>query len=875
MKTLLSPRLVVARHLGVDPDRIDPDRPLASYGMDSLRSMELVAALEDATGRSLPDTFCLDHPTLNCLAVALNGEVANRSIQDAGWMADATLPRDFTVAVGHHQPAAPRNVLLTGATGLLGAYLLRTLIDETDAQIWCLVRTAPGEGLARVRTNLSRYGLWRDGMAHRIEIVRGDLAERNLGLTLGEYFSVASSTDAVIHAGADVDWVQPYAALRHVNVLGTLEVLRLASTARPKPVQFISSLSVCYVPDGPSLIDETTDCLPFIARLPLGYAQTKCVAEALCRQASERGLPVRVIRPGLIAGDSESGASNADDLIGRLVRGCIEMQAAPDLDWPLDAVPADEIARAIVRSPWPEAAAFERVHLSDPRPRTWQESVLWINLLGYACRLMPFAAWRSQLARDGRGASHPLSPLRTFFAATGAGDSPAELYQSTRHSAAAPGPNTSSDGCRSALRGMDATMLARHVDGYVSQGVLRPSRYVRPVAPRQQPISEDHGEIEARLSRYFGARVFVRSIEALPSDASLGIISDLTSWRRGRQTGVFRHRLTVECDGRPMTLAVVIKAKAHDEDAIDAARALAAVCDEALEHQVRRFEDLIGLAGAGDREVAIYERADDCLRRSMPVCYGTWRQTADRGSILLLEDISASARTDQIRPSDWTSNDVDTALKGLASIHAAGMDMARRPWSGLMRAPADVRRMAPLWRALAGHATSCFEAVGGHALTRRLSNLVDALDDWTPALDGPGLTLIHHDFNPRNAALRTTDGERVLCAYDWELATIGLPQRDLAEFLCFVLPADADDDRIIDLVERYRCLLTRATERQWRTDEWREGFRAALSLMLIDRLAFYAMIHRVKPQSFLPQVVRTWQRLDAVVTSAPFARSGG
>jgi len=41
-------------------------------------------------------------------------------------------------------------------------------------------------------------------------------------------------------------------------------------------------------------------------------------------------------------------------------------------------------------------------------------------------------------------------------------------------------------------------------------------------------------------------------------------------------------------------------------------------------------------------------------------------------------------------------------------------------------------------------------------------------------------------------------------------------------------------------------------------DEWDAGFSAALCELLVDRLASYAMIDRVRPQSFLPRVVRSW-----------------
>ena len=49
-----------------------------------------------------------------------------------------------------------------------------------------------------------------------------------------------------------------------------------------------------------------------------------------------RGLPVRIYRPALISGDSRTGAFNRDDILTTLIRGCVHMGAAPDLDWTLD-----------------------------------------------------------------------------------------------------------------------------------------------------------------------------------------------------------------------------------------------------------------------------------------------------------------------------------------------------------------------------------------------------------------------------------------------------------------------------------------------------------------------------------------------------------
>ena len=71
-------------------------------------------------------------------------------------------------------------------------------------------------------------------------------------------------------------------------------------------------------------------------------------------------------------------------------------------------------------------------------------------------------------------------------------------------------------------------------------------------------------------------------------------------------------------------------------------------------------------------------------------------------------------------------------------------------------------------------------------------------------------TLIHNHFSPRNVAIRDVGGSPRLCAYDWELATLGAPQRDLAHFPCFVLDPGASGDEIALHVERHRAALAGA-----------------------------------------------------------------
>ncbi len=229
--------------------------------------------------------------------------------------------------------------------------------------------------------------------------------------------------------------------------------------------------------------------------------------------------------------------------------------------------------------------------------------------------------------------------------------------------------------------------------------------------------------------------------------------------------------------------------------------------------------------------------------------------------VVVLESIADAALINANDPSRWDDESIDTALAGLASIHSARLGrteaLGREPWI-VQRDESKWIEMAPLWRELARHAHARSAAFAAPRLRRIHDELVEDVASWAGALASLPQTLIHNDFNPRNIALRRDSSGLRLCAFDWELATVGAPQRDLAEFLSFVLPPDAAARTIARWVERYRALLVAESSVSLPPMEWKTGFRAALCELLVDRLAFYAMIDRVRPQRFLSRVVQSW-----------------
>src|SRR5262249_14360370 len=143
---------------------------------------------------------------------------------------------------------------------------------------------------------------------------------------------------------------------------------------------------------------------------------------------------------------------------------------------------------------------------------------------------------------------------------------------------------------------------------------------------------------------------------------------------------------------------------------------------------------------------------------------------------------------------------------------------------------------------------------------RRLQRrLLARLERWWRPLEQLPHTLIHNDFNPRNLALRDTGEGWLLCAYDWDLATSGVPPHDLAQLRCFVLPADGARATVRHYLELHRQTLERATGQRLAADDWQRGFGLALGDLLLNRWAMLTLVHAVRRQPFLKRVLQTWR----------------
>ncbi|MEU3491272.1 phosphotransferase [Streptomyces massasporeus] len=141
-----------------------------------------------------------------------------------------------------------------------------------------------------------------------------------------------------------------------------------------------------------------------------------------------------------------------------------------------------------------------------------------------------------------------------------------------------------------------------------------------------------------------------------------------------------------------------------------------------------------------------------------------------------------------------------------------------------------------------------------------LTALVEDTAQWTTALHAPPRTLVHNDLNPRNIAVRA---ERAV-VYDWELATVDVPQRDVVELLASTLGPDATEEDVEHALavhaEAVASVSPQAAALVAGCD-WRRGYRLALRTFLTTRLALYLAGHSQREFGFLPRLVETAFRL--------------
>lgn len=281
--------------------------------------------------------------------------------------------------------------VLTGATGALGAFILDILRNDASIErIICLVRAADdNEARSRVSNSLAVRGKQILSASPRVACYRYFNDRPKLGLSDEAYAEIMSTMTHVIHAAWDVNFSLPLRSFEP-HFAGLRNLLQLASSA-PNPATFSFCSSVASVmfknQETGHPIEETLAATPFDPS-PTGYGRSKWVAEAICVSAAGMHatfdrLRLKILRLGQLTGDSKTGSWNRSEAWPKMLSTVDVLDCLPSIDQPLDWLPLDTAARAVLETTFAEnekGGECEVYHLVQyRREKTWRDLLGWIK----------------------------------------------------------------------------------------------------------------------------------------------------------------------------------------------------------------------------------------------------------------------------------------------------------------------------------------------------------------------------------------------------------------------------------------------------------------------------------------------------------------
>lgn len=366
-------------------------------GGQSLQTIQVANRLSAALQRDIPVTLLFEHPTVQQLAAALNEQSAPKipQVQDG---VDADLAR-FQAELPPIQNRQNKSwedyraILLTGASGFVGAQLLYQLLQTSDAQIICLIRAENrAQAFAKIAKALTKQKLVVDELENRIDVVLADLEQPELGLVKETYLQLAAQCDAIFHNAANTSVMRDYKSLRAANVFSTQTLLQLAAI-NGVPFHLISTIAVAP----PAGLPE--EFVPWHKGLQDGYQQSKWASERGAQMALELGYPVSVYRLARVVGDVHSGAVNDKDLVWNIAAASVRNKAFPLLPIEEPWTPVDLVARAIIvnaKQPQPQPV----LNLMPPSAVALRDVGQWLRDADFALETVSIEDWCARLSRS-------------------------------------------------------------------------------------------------------------------------------------------------------------------------------------------------------------------------------------------------------------------------------------------------------------------------------------------------------------------------------------------------------------------------------------------------------------------------------------------
>ncbi|MFT6866859.1 MAG: thioester reductase-like protein [Cyclobacteriaceae bacterium] len=310
-----------------------------------------------------------------------------------------------------------KQAFITGATGFIGGFLLKELLQNNRFESYiCLVRAdTETAGYQRVKEFLLSKGTPEKLIdPARIKVVIGDVLKPQLGLNDSTYQSLLTTVDHVFHFAASMNWVTPFNQDSIANIEALKTVIKFCGTEKLKKLHYASSMGIWTLLNhtkGPIL---ETEIHHHGNELPGGYFQSKWVNEQVLKLASAEGIPVNVYRIGDVKGNSEDGLGDPQNFGNLVMQYFINKGVVIDSDTPeFNFIPVDYLAKSIA---YIAINSTGNTHqFTNPELISFCDIYAAAKSVGHDCKLISKAEWIETLKTETNMQGKILKPIFKTF----------------------------------------------------------------------------------------------------------------------------------------------------------------------------------------------------------------------------------------------------------------------------------------------------------------------------------------------------------------------------------------------------------------------------------------------------------------------------
>lgn len=299
---------------------------------------------------------------------------------------------------------------------------------------------------------------------------------------------------------------------------------------------------------------------------------------------------------------------------------------------------------------------------------------------------------------------------------------------------------------------------------------------------------------------------------------------------------------------------ILLKSKPLDEEVIKGLHLIAASIDPKLSDLLKEFKDNLEYKNCHEKELHLYAFLSEEEFKYMPKYYGKMANKSREIYIFLMEYLDYSALeivNSENHPELWNQEAILSVLEVMSGFHnniktkEIESVQAFSAWKAI-----------PLYEKLLNiiihEKSESFE-------NSKLAEIIYGMRNWEKEAQEINIdkVVIHNDCNPRNIAIRK-NGD--VCIYDWELAVIDFPSRDIVEFLSFVLTPDFTKEEMMYYLNYYAEL-----NPKYSLKDWKKAYRYSLKTYIATRVSFYEVSGILIKYEFSERILKAALRMLALL----------